>query len=143
MAQVLTVASILAVVGLLGWRYADRLFGRRHQAAGPAGQDHAIEPQQFEQPPLQGVGAGFPARRSRPDLRIPHPRPRLLHADVGDRDRLRNPLGAQCTVVDGGATGGAITRVIIASSAALSMSNGPAIAAPSVISIAITTPPSS
>ena len=49
MAQVLTVASILAVVGLLGWRYAtDRLFSRRRQAAGPAGRDQAVEPQQFE-----------------------------------------------------------------------------------------------
>lgn len=48
MAQVLTVASILVVVGLLGWRYADRIFGRRHQAAGPAGRDQPIEPQQFD-----------------------------------------------------------------------------------------------
>jgi hypothetical protein len=48
MAQVLTVASVLAVVGLLGWRYAGRLFDRRHQATGPAGQDQAIEPQPFE-----------------------------------------------------------------------------------------------
>jgi hypothetical protein len=50
MAQVLTVASILAAVGLLGWRYADRLFRRRHQATGPAGPDQTIEPQQFESP---------------------------------------------------------------------------------------------
>ena len=35
MAQVLTVSSILALVGLLGWRYADRLF-ERHQPAGSA-----------------------------------------------------------------------------------------------------------
>jgi hypothetical protein len=48
-----------------------------------------------------------------------------------------------CTVADGGATGPARTRAIIASRTALSMSNGPAMAAPSVISIAITTPPSS
>ena len=48
MAQVLTAASILAVIGLLGWLYADRLFGGRHQAAGPAGRGHAAEPQPFE-----------------------------------------------------------------------------------------------
>ena len=48
MAQILTVASIVALVGLLGWRYADRLFDRRHQAAGPAGRDQAIEAQQLE-----------------------------------------------------------------------------------------------
>jgi len=48
MAQVLTVASILAVVGLLGWRYADRLFGRGHQAAGSARRGQAIEPQQYD-----------------------------------------------------------------------------------------------
>ena len=45
--------------------------------------------------------------------------------------------------VGAGTTCRRMTRVIIASSAALSMSNGPATAAPSVISIAITTPPSS
>ena len=59
MAQVLTVASILAVVGLLGWRYADRRFDRRHHAASPAGPDQVREPQQ--RATLQGVGAGFPA----------------------------------------------------------------------------------
>jgi hypothetical protein len=48
MAQVLTVASILAVVGLLGWRYSDRIFGRRHQPASRARRDQAIEPQQYE-----------------------------------------------------------------------------------------------
>ena len=36
MAQVLTVATILALVGLLGWRYSDRLFERRQQPAGSA-----------------------------------------------------------------------------------------------------------
>jgi hypothetical protein len=46
MAQVLTIASILAVIGLLGWRYADRLFERRHHPAGSAG--HAAARQQFE-----------------------------------------------------------------------------------------------
>jgi hypothetical protein len=48
MAQVLTIASILALVGWLGWRYADRLFERRRQTAGSAGQVHAIDRQQFE-----------------------------------------------------------------------------------------------
>jgi hypothetical protein len=48
----------------------------------------------------------------------------------------------QCTVDDAGGEG-ASTRLIIISSVALSMSNGPATAAPRVISIAITTPPSS
>jgi hypothetical protein len=33
MAQVLTVASLVAVLGWLGWHYADRLFERRQQAA--------------------------------------------------------------------------------------------------------------
>ncbi|MCU1384810.1 MAG: hypothetical protein JWL71_3507 [Acidobacteria bacterium] len=47
MAQILTVASILALVGLLGWRYADRLFERRQHAAGSAG-PRAIAPPQFE-----------------------------------------------------------------------------------------------
>ena len=48
MAQVLTVASILALVGLLGWLYADRIFERRRQAAGSAGRDHSLEQRQFE-----------------------------------------------------------------------------------------------
>jgi len=49
MAQILTVASIVALVGLLGWRYADRLFERRHHATGSAGRDHPIEQPPFEQ----------------------------------------------------------------------------------------------
>jgi hypothetical protein len=49
MAQILTVATILAFVGLLGWHYADRLFERRRQPAGSAGdQRAAAERQQFE-----------------------------------------------------------------------------------------------
>jgi predicted negative regulator of RcsB-dependent stress response len=48
MAQILTVVSILALVGLLGWRYADRLFERRQQPAGPAVRDQVIEQQRFE-----------------------------------------------------------------------------------------------
>jgi hypothetical protein len=36
MAQVLAVATILALVGLLGWHYADRLFERRQHPAGSA-----------------------------------------------------------------------------------------------------------
>jgi hypothetical protein len=47
MAQILTVASFVALVGWLGWRYTDRLFERRHQPAGSAGQEHAID-RQFE-----------------------------------------------------------------------------------------------
>jgi hypothetical protein len=43
MVQVLTVAAVLGLVGLLGWHYADRLFERRHQAAGSAGHDRSIE----------------------------------------------------------------------------------------------------
>ncbi len=50
MAQILTVATILALVGLLGWLYADKLFDRRQQTAGSTGRDAraAIERQQFE-----------------------------------------------------------------------------------------------
>jgi hypothetical protein len=48
MAQVLTMASILAVIGLLGWRYADRSYERRRHAAGSTGRGHAIERHQFE-----------------------------------------------------------------------------------------------
>jgi len=48
MAQVLTVATILALVGLLGWHYADRLFERRQQPAGSAG-PRPVE-QEFERP---------------------------------------------------------------------------------------------
>ena len=48
MAQVLTVASILALVGWLGWRYAAPFLARRHQPAGSSTQEHAIARQQFE-----------------------------------------------------------------------------------------------
>jgi hypothetical protein len=48
MAQVLTVASIIALVGLLGWRYADRLFERRQPVAGPGGRDQVLERPPFE-----------------------------------------------------------------------------------------------
>jgi hypothetical protein len=50
MTQLLTVATVLAVVGLLGWHYADRLFDRRRQTAGSTGRDarEALERQQFE-----------------------------------------------------------------------------------------------
>ena len=48
MAQVLTIASILALVGWLGWRYSYRLFERRHHPADSAGRAHAIDRQQFE-----------------------------------------------------------------------------------------------
>ena len=41
MAQILTVATILALVGLLGWHYADRLFERRQQPAGSTGDQRA------------------------------------------------------------------------------------------------------
>jgi hypothetical protein len=43
MAQVLTVVSIVALVGWQGWRYAERLFERRRQPAGPAGSDTLTE----------------------------------------------------------------------------------------------------
>jgi hypothetical protein len=59
MAQVLTVASILAGVGLLGWRYADRLFDRRHQATDPAGPEQTIEPQPFESGPYKASAQDF------------------------------------------------------------------------------------
>jgi hypothetical protein len=39
MAQVLTVASIVALVRWLGWRHAERLFEGGRQPAGPAGPD--------------------------------------------------------------------------------------------------------
>ena len=59
------------------------------------------------------------------------------------RVQIELPIGLrQCTVDDAGGEGPS-TRLIIISSVALSMSNGPATAAPRVISIAITTPPSS
>jgi hypothetical protein len=48
MAQILSVASILALVGFVGWHFADRLFERRHEAAGSAGHEHALDRQQFE-----------------------------------------------------------------------------------------------
>lgn len=48
MAQVVTVATILALVGLLWWRYSERLFERRRHAAGSAGHDHAVDRHQFE-----------------------------------------------------------------------------------------------
>ena len=48
MAQIVTVASLVALVALLGWRYGDRLFERRRQAAGPASRDHSIHHRQFE-----------------------------------------------------------------------------------------------
>jgi hypothetical protein len=50
MAQVLTVASILALVGWLGWHYADRLFEGHHAAgpAGPVGHEHSLD-----RPPLE------------------------------------------------------------------------------------------
>ena len=38
MAQVLTVASLVALAGWLGWRYSERLSERRHQPAGSAAQ---------------------------------------------------------------------------------------------------------
>lgn len=47
MAQILTVATILAVVGLLGWHYADRIFERRRQPSASAGRE-AIDRQLFE-----------------------------------------------------------------------------------------------
>jgi hypothetical protein len=47
MAQILTVATILAVVGLLGWHYADRIFERRRQTAGSTGRE-TIDRQLFE-----------------------------------------------------------------------------------------------
>ena len=43
MAQILTVATILALVGLLGWHYADRLFERRQQPAGSAGEQRELD----------------------------------------------------------------------------------------------------
>jgi hypothetical protein len=48
MAQILTVASILALVGLLGWCYADRLVERRGQAAGSAGTKSGSYQQLYE-----------------------------------------------------------------------------------------------
>ncbi len=48
MAQILTVASVLALVGLLGWHFADKLFERRQEAAGPAGHEPSIKRRQFE-----------------------------------------------------------------------------------------------
>ena len=47
MAQIVTIASILALVGLLGWRYADRLFERR-QHAGPTVDRHTTDRLDFE-----------------------------------------------------------------------------------------------
>src|SRR5207245_2133193 len=49
----------------------------------------------------------------------------------------------QWTLGEGGATGRSSTREIMLSSSLLSISNGPAMAAPIVISMAMTTPPSS
>jgi hypothetical protein len=46
MAQILTVATLVAVVGLLGWLYGERLFERRQHAAGstvPRRPDHDFE----------------------------------------------------------------------------------------------------
>lgn len=48
MAQILTVASVLALVGLLGWHYADKLFERRQEVAGPAGHEPSSNRRQFE-----------------------------------------------------------------------------------------------
>lgn len=48
MAQILTVASILALAGLLGWPYADRLFERRQRADGSVGHERATHSRQFE-----------------------------------------------------------------------------------------------
>ena len=41
MTQILTVASVLALLALLGWRYADRVFERRQHPAASAGGDHS------------------------------------------------------------------------------------------------------
>jgi hypothetical protein len=47
MAQVLTVACILALTGWVGWRYAGRFLQRRHQPAGSGTQEDAIDRQLF------------------------------------------------------------------------------------------------
>ena len=48
MAQLLTIASILVVVGLLGWRYA-RLFDHDH-AADSSSDGHALGAHEFTRP---------------------------------------------------------------------------------------------
>ena len=48
MAQILTIASILALVGWLGWHYADRLFERRHHHPGSAVDRHTLDRLEFE-----------------------------------------------------------------------------------------------
>jgi hypothetical protein len=57
MAQVLTVATILALIGLLGWHYADRVFERRHQPAGSA-VPHPVE-RHFERPVYKASAHDF------------------------------------------------------------------------------------
>jgi hypothetical protein len=47
MAQIVTIASILALVGLLGWCYADRLFERREHA-GTTVDRHTADRLDFE-----------------------------------------------------------------------------------------------
>jgi hypothetical protein len=60
MAQVLTVASIIALAALLGWRYGDRLFERRQPAAGPVGPDQPIgRQQQFDRRAPQASAQDF------------------------------------------------------------------------------------
>ena len=48
MTQFLTIASLLALVGWLGWRYGDRLFERRRQHAGSAVDRHTQDRLEFE-----------------------------------------------------------------------------------------------
>lgn len=126
MAQVLTAAIILAMSDCWGGLSAYRLSERRRQTGNSAWREA------FERQPAPGFLHGAA------DLTFG-----VVILGLGFLRLLWVIASGQCTVTDGGAIGGAITRVIIASSRALSISNGPAIAAPSVISIAITTPPSS
>ncbi len=50
MAQILTVAFVLALAGLLWWRYGDHLSARWHQPAGSAASEIHINRERFPRP---------------------------------------------------------------------------------------------